>query len=350
MNKSIHAALIAAILVLVSTSSATAQSNAPYYDVIGDITVAGDVTKGSLSDNDPWTMEIPVPPIEAAMLPGFYTGFYINASVNESPVILDSFRVTQCTFDLLHLDVLTGVETPVLRPGGTVTNIPISLYTNEFVTPQGNHTRPSAFTTGTVNFTGSFNSVVNTPIVGTTVSNVARFWVTKHLFTWNNVPDFTRPVLNQGYVVRWTIKFIPTYQGVQYPEATVRPTFKYKVMDIPLPEFVGIGEYDDGAEGPGLGKGTIVRMSGPYLEFFELQRSTDLQSWSSVPAYGEGANWVGSNTYTFENGWVGPNIFEWTLFDPSAPDIRRRLPREFYRMVWTGKRASWRPQSPPSST
>ncbi len=341
-SKSTLAALIAATLVLVfSTSSATAQSNAPYYDVLGEISTS-DVTKVSMSDSGPWTMELPVPPTEAATLPGFNTGFYVNASVNERGVILDSMRVTQCTFSLYHLDVLTGAETSVLRPGGTVTDISIALYTNEFVTPQGAHTRPSVFTTGTLDFTGNYNSVANTPVVGTTVSNVARFWMTKQLFIWNNVPDFTRPALNQGYVVRWTLKFVPVYQGVQYPEVTLNPTFRYKVIDIPLPEFVSIRQYD---EGEGHSKGNVLRMSGPYLEFFELQRSPDLVNWTPFSSLGEGANWVGPNTHSFGGGLIGPNIFEWVI--PST--MTNALPREFYRMVWTGRRGSWRPQFPVAS-
>ncbi len=316
--------------------------SAPYYDVIGNLSVDEEVIQANLQHLTPYTTELSVPPGPAEDHLGFNLGFLIQASVEERIVVLDSIRMTGCSFSLYHLNVVTGEETPVLLINGNpAINTEVSVFASEAV----ESSRPSVFLTaaGTGPYNGPVISEDNTSIINTTVQNVGALFATRQKLTWGSLPDFTHPTLNQGYVVRWNIRFIPTFQGIEYPEVTLngdRIKFVYKVVNIPFPQMVNIS-------GNGPNGGMLVQMSGDYVEYFGLQRSIDLVNWVDWPFAGEGNGWVGPLTYDMGEGAFAENIYQWELFDRSFPDERRLSPKEFYRMVWTGRKGVGRTSSYP---
>lgn len=333
--------LLALSFLLVSICQMAAQS-APYYDIIGNLGLLADgpVTQGTLDSWNPSTFRLNVPIESASDIAGFNTGFKVIASVNESGVELDSIQITKCQYSIYHLDVLTGIETPVLYPNGSpATNIAVTSFSDESAT------ETSVFTTNLTFFGehGTVNSTNGVPI-STTVQHVGAIFSTKHTLTWGMWPDLQAPLPNQGYVIRWDIRFIPVYDGVQYPEVSLRQNgddikFVYEVVKVPLPKMVRLSQY-------GLNGGVVLEMSGEELEFFKLQRSTDLTTWSDVSFVGEVFNWVGPYNIPEDGGGFWASVFHWELFDQAFPNNRLRPSKEFYRMVWTGRRGTWRSWSP----
>ncbi len=294
-----------------------------------------------------------MPPDQAALLPGFDIGFGILASLPDYQIELDSVRFTHCSYSVNHLDTASGVETPVLQPNGA----PLTESISTFGAESTQETGPVLFTTP-VNYFSTFGGTPNSPtgdeVVGTTVNNVGVTFVTKLRFKWGSIPDLTRPELGKGYVVHFDIRFVPTYFGIEYPEVKVKAnhrddvSFVYQVIDVPVPQFVDITPFAWENMPGGTDRGVTLRMSGTHLEYFKLQRSPDMVTWTDWPFYGEGNDWAWPYTLPADDvGWgFWPNVYEWTLFDMNYPNERRIPQREFYRMVWTGKRGTWRIWSP----
>lgn len=329
-------------LMLLSSARLSAQI-APYYDVIGNLQLMrdGDVTRATIKSWQPYTFELKVPTDEAPSITGFNTGFMIVPSVNEHMVELDSIRITKCQYSIYHLDVLTGIETPVLyADGSSMTDIVVGTFSDETAGTN------SLFTT-TVSYWSDDGIITSTNggAISASVQHVGAIFSTKRRIVWGLEPDLQAPALNKGYVIRWDIRFIPVYQGVEHPEVRLSPKFAYQVEKVPLPTLVSITSIRDVYDWDE--DGTVLRMSGEQLEFFKLQRSADLINWTDWGYDGEGDNWVGPYTIPDStNGGFWSNIHEWILFDPAFPMERRRPGKEFYRMVWTGKRGSWRQWSP----
>lgn len=339
------------ILLISITTSVFAQNNKPYYDIIGNLSVNGEVTQSVLSQWHPYTLELTVPKEAAPSINGFDVGFAALSSVMEQVIQLDSIRITTCRYSLYHLDVLTEVETPVFDANGApMVNINIQTFADE------TSNQPTFFTTplSIQNVLGAATNSTNGVSVGTVVQNVGAIFSTKYHFVWGSSPDLTRPTLNQGYVIHFDISFVPIHLGVEYPEVKLAANqksdlqFVYKVVDMQMPQFVSIENvYDPNpfSGDPNLHtEGVALRMTGQYLEYFKLQRSTDLQNWTDWdPDYiGLGSNWVGPFDVPVGDGGFYSNTFEWMLFDINYPNERRRPQKEFYRMVWTGRKGIWK--------
>ncbi len=316
------AALCALLLTLlgglVNTTKAGIAVPTPYYDVVGNICISEEVTQATLALWKPFTFDLTVPP--DSQTDGFHVGFGILPSLDEHGVILQSVMITDMKFSLYHYDALTGLETPVMLPNGQpATNISPALY---HVLEAGT-SKPCVFTLDGNNFNGNMNSPGNVAIKNTPVANVGTICSTRQRFQWNQFPDLTRPTLNKGYVLHWSVTFIPMYAGITLPAVTKTAQFMYLAQDVPLPNFVSLTE--NGPNG-----GTLLRYQGSQLEFFELCRSTDLVNWTPWPFAGEG------------NDYIGSGIFQWELFDREFPEERRVAPREFYQLKWKGRRGFWR--------
>ncbi len=346
--------------LLLASSLVRAQLVEPYYHIVGNIAVDGHaVTQEVLTHWNPYTLELDVPADQAAVLQGFDIGFAVLPSKPDYSIELDSVRFTHFSYSVNHLDVATGVETPVRLPDGTaMTDVPIPVFGSE----SSNDPGPTAFTAPLGRFSvfgGSPNSPTGSSIVGSSVNGVGVIFVTGLKLNWDFVPDFTRPKFGKGYVVHFDIRIVPTYLGVEYPEKKIATTypefhhhddvaFVYQVVDVPLPEFVSITPFAWENMPGGTDHGLVLEMSGTHLEYFKLQRSSDLKTWTDWDFGGEGGDWSWPYTVPADDvGWgFWPSTYHWTLFDMNFPNERRMPQREFYRMVWTGKRAVWRTWSP----
>ena len=314
----------------------------PYYDTIINLGIPanGEVTQASMATWDPYTPNLNVPKEAADSIAGFNTGFGISATVAEQGITLDSIQITEMKYSLHHLDVVTGNETPVLRTDGSQqTDIHVTSFNNE-----ANGNNPSVFTTtrGNQELNGDINSPNNSPIT-TTIENFGVLFVTKHNFVFGSSPDFTQPTLNHGYIVRWNISFIPTHKGITYPEVTLHPQFKYLVKDIKFPQMKKLVPLiQDSSEWSE--QGVVLQMYGEELEFFKLQRSTDLEHWTDWGFDEEGGNWVAPFDVPYSGDREGfiSNTYEWVMFDKAFPSERRMPAKEFYRMVWTGRKGTWK--------
>jgi hypothetical protein len=321
-----------------------AVAQTPYYDIFADLSIPanGEVTQLSLSSLEPRTDKLNVPKEVADSITGFNTGFGIIASVDEQPVVLDSIQITGCKYSLYHLTIPTNVESPVLSTNGSsTTDIVLTTYSDETLVA-----RPTIFTTfpGFRNVLSGEVSSTNSKHLSGQNSVVGALFVTKQNFVFGSSPNFAKPTVNNGYIVRWEIRFIPTYKGVQYSEVTLSPTFTYKVLDFEYPKMVKLAGLSETYPGWGDEDGTVLQMTGDELEYFKLQRSDDLKTWTDWTFEGEGSRWIDYST-PGDNGYYA-STFEWILFDKAFPNERRRAPQEFYRMIWTGKRGAWRQWSP----
>ncbi len=345
------ASTILSLLVTFTLSSLAQQLDPkPHHDVIGNLSVNGEVTQSVLAEWTPYTFELPVPKEALNTTNGFDIGFAVVSSVMEQMVALDSVRFTTCRYSVYHLDVSTGVETPVLRSNGTpMINIDVVKFADETTLET-----PTFFTTSFFAYNpllGTTNST-NDASISVPIQNVGAIFSTRYKFTWGSTPDFTRPLLNQGYVVHFDIRFISTHLGVEYPEVKLKTgqngdiRFVYKVVDMQMPELENIQFIYDPlpfSGNPNLHtEGLQLTMSSPYLEYFKLQRSADLQNWTDWSFSGEGDGWVGPFDVPTGLGGFYSNTYRWTLFDRDYPDERRRPQKEFYRMVWTGKKGVWK--------
>lgn len=312
----------------------------PYYDIIGNLNIPanGEVTQASLSTWAPYTNKLNVPKEVADSITGFNTGFGIIASVQEQGVVLDSIQITGCKYGVYHLTVPADVESPVLSADGSpMTDITLTTYNDET-----SAARPTIFTTYPgfrSELSGEISSTNGKPLHGLN-SVVGALLVTKQNFVFGSSPDFTQPTVNNGYVVRWEIRFIPIHKGIQYPEVTLRPTFTYKVLDFAYPKVVKLAALSEVYPQDNSDEGTVLQMTGDELEYFKLQRSNDLKTWTDWTFDGEGCNWVNYSIPAY--GGYYASTFEWVMFDKAFPDEQRRPSHEFYRMVWTGKRGTWR--------
>ncbi len=346
MKKNQLVSIIIGLMLAIPTSHVSAQDITPYYDIIGGISVVGEFNRAMVNSNKPYTLNLNVP--QVCVADGFDVGFRIQNSVWEQPIPLDSIKITRFEYDIYHTDSFDN-ETPVLLSDNSpAVGIKVKTFGDETTL-----SAPSVFTTDLTmwNEASSINSTNDTPIIGSTVNNVGDLFVTRQKLRWGSSQDFTKPVLGQGYIVRWHISFIPTYDGVEYPEVMLTIggndgiNIVYKVADVPLPELVSLKSisetYPNSSD-----EGTVLRMSGEQLEYFKLQRSIDLVTWTDWGFGGEGGNWVGP--HTIPDGEVGfySNTYEWVMFDQNYPNERRRPAKEFYRMVWTGVRGTWRDWSP----
>lgn len=327
------------ILIFTLTSFVLAQT--PYYDIYANLNIPanGEVNQMSLSALDGRTDKLNVPKEVADSITGFSTGFGIVASVDERVVQLDNIRIIGCKYSIYHLDVVTNTESPV------VTDVTQTSFGDET-----SASRPAIFTTilGFRNILSGEVSSTNSKPLTSTIGPVGALFVTKHNFVFGSSPNFSQPTVNQGYVVRWEISFIPTHQGIQYPLVTLNPTFTYKVLDLEYPKMVKLAGLSETYPGWGDEDGTVLRMTGSELEYFKLQRSSDLKIWTDWTFDGEGCNWLNYNIPG--DGGYYASTFEWIMFDKTFPDERRRAPQEFYRMVWTGKRGTMRQWSPTPTT
>jgi hypothetical protein len=330
-------------LLFALVSLAVAQT--PYYDIYANLNIPanGEVTQASLSLFEARTDKLNVPMRIADSITGFNTGFGIVASVDEHSIQLDSIQITECKYSLYHIDMVASVESPVLSANGNpLTNIALTTYSDE--TASG---MPAIFTTiqGFRNIlSGEVSSVNGKPITASKTGPVGTLFITKHNFVFGSTRDFVQPTVNKGYIVRWDISFIPTFEGVQYPSITLHPKFIYKVLDFQDPKMVKLASLSETYPGWGEENGTVLQMTGEELEYFRLQRSSDLKNWTDWSFEGEGSNWI--NYSIPGDGGYYASTFEWIMFDKAFPNERRRAPQEFYRMVWAGKRGTYRQWSP----
>ncbi len=291
----------------------------PVFNITGNLRVGEEANSLNTIQYGPSTFNLDVPVETAEGVCGFDISFAVTWSRQNESNKLDSIQITNCQYSIFHTNTATGIETPViLVDGNTATNINVPTFKDE--TSSG----PVVFTVSNSwedpKYNPEITSATGLPIT-TPASNVYGLLMTKQKFVWGSSPDFFKPTLGQGYTVRWKISFIPTYKGVQYTEQTIDGDylkFNYKVAEVPLPKLVSISSDEPNG-------GIILQMSGDQLEFFELQRSTDMENWTSWPYTGEGDYWLDVKTY------------QWTLFDRAFPNEPRRAPKEFFRMVWAGR-------------
>lgn len=308
--------VFAAILLALFISATKGLALVPItYEVVGKLDPTADVTRESLAQ--PWlpytkTMNVPIEKAQTYSM--INMGFGVLPKVDGQIVTLDSIQMTDYPrFSLYHLN--NGLLSPVTLPSGvSVLDQPVQRYTNEL-----GFARPSILTTGLFapnpEILGPINSPNETVTTLVPVANVRAIMATKQRYTWGQIPNLYRPAVGQGYVVRWTIKFIPTYLGVQYPEVTVPVEFTYNVVaEVPQPSFLGRSIGPNG--------GAMFKFSGSNLEFFWLQYSTDLVTWFDYPYGGEGDSYLGSGQY------------QWELFDPHFPNDRKYADRLFVRLNW----------------
>lgn len=290
----------------------------PRYEIESTIDIVDDVTRTTLVNN-PWALEVSVPPQFSDQYSGFNIGIFIVPKDDRNEIVLDSVRITQCAFSIYHLDVETGTLTPVKLPDGKdAVNISPSRFSMESET-----SRPSVYTLDQKPFVenvGKENSPNHAEVIGTPVSNVGAIGITKQKITWGIPSDLTRPTKGKGYVVKWTVKLIPTYQGVEYPEIDLsfndRLTFKYVVEEVGLPIFVRLTPPSD----PIFGE--TITYAAHKLEFFELQYSADLLEWKPI------------KYDAVRDSYRGGTIYRWDLSQLNLP---LKDGRRFYRMVWTPK-------------
>ncbi len=262
------AAFFAAVLIAGQTTQASEEALSL---VIGHMKVetptgGSDVMAYDLRSVGPKTLEIAVPPEAAARFSGFRLGFGISPIINDFPTTLSTIRTTETVCRVSRLNVLTGIET--LVDNGEV--IPV-IYTHE----QNPNARPAVSMLSGAGCSGITKSVQGSPIATTTVTDAGTLLINKQRVTWGG--STPAPGLNEGIVIRWTVRYTGTKNDVTYNgEANV--TFVYKVVDLERPTFVSMTPPKAGAHGN-------IKFRGGFARFATLKLlSANGTTWLNRPS------------------------------------------------------------------